>query len=360
MVKYTLATRIIFSRRITALLCGVLACFFVLSTIATNAQDTLSGQVINPPAVISSPPPAVISSTPLYPGTFPQASAYRSRRLIRFGDSIHRAQDSVLRILDFKYLRPAGYNHTRLGLLESEGGYYTPGKSGSMSVEERISPQHYQYKTILFYLFLLVILIWGYVGYLFPTYLSNQINAILNINLARQYYEQNLMGVNMPAFMHTSALVLLLSSIVLAINYRFRIIAPENFYLLGLEWVLPSVMFLILARFILLRIIIYLVPSDGLMNFYLVHHFAYFAIGSLFILPVAAFICFNNYLPFIWLAIALGFIFTVLFILLLFRGSAITSIFWKDNLFYFFLYLCTVEFLPILLVAKFASHFTIK
>jgi len=354
MVKYTLVIRIIFSRRIVVLLSGVLACFFILLSLESKAQDTLPLQVIYPPTVIST------TTTTPYPGAIPRTAAYPSRKLISLSDSIHHAQDSVLRSLDFKYLRPPGYNQTRLGLLESEGGYYTPGKSSSMSMEERISPQHYQYKTILFYLFLLVILIWGYVGYLFPSYLSNQTRAILNINLARQYNEQNLMDVNLPAVMHSSALVLLLSSLVFAINYRFRIIATENFYLLGLEWVLPSVMTIILARFILLRFIIFLVPRNGLMRFYLVHHFAFIAIAGIFILPVAAFICFNNYLPFIWLAIALGIILTVLFFLLVFRGSSITSILWKDNLFYFFLYLCAVEFLPILLVAKFASHFTIK
>ncbi len=283
-----------------------------------------------------------------------------SPRMQLYKDSIMKAQDSLLWLLDIKDSAVPGMSVTHRGFLESEGGFYEAG-AGEIGKEERnLPPTYNRLMTILFYIFLIIFLLLGYLKYLFPHYFKTQFYTIQNINLARQYYEQNLTGFSLPTLLSTTSFVLLIAAIILAGNYFLKFVPVENFSLLGLEIILPAVIIAVALRFLMLRLATYIVPDEGLIKFYMDHHFSYMLLATCLLLPLASFFCFYGIIPRLWLLLILFAIVMGLFLLLLLRGLSIMYSIWMNNKFYFFIYLCGVEFLPMLLVAKYCVQFTIK
>jgi hypothetical protein len=125
-----------------------------------------------------------------------------------------------------------------------------------------------------------------------------------------------------------------------------------NSYFTILYFCFGLIVSIYLFRFIIIKILGLVLNQLQSFNEYLHSTFLYFKVAGLFLLPISAFVSYVpvNYRPaFLYFGL---FVILLLYLISVFRG---TRIMLQKGilLFYWILYLCTVEFLPLLLLYKF-------
>ncbi len=259
--------------------------------------------------------------------------------LIEVEDSIKQAKDSVA------VLSPSIYDTLTRVVLED-----LPLDSLKQQLDiqpiKRSSNDH-----LPFYVLLFIVGIFGYVRFNFFSYLQSVQQSFFNINLTQQFFEEHFYSVSPASFFLNLNLVLIYSLLAyLAVRYFGKLPHIGDMSLAGI--ILVSMLGISLSRYWAYRITAYILPVEKTLLFYLFNiRIINYALGMvlipfLFILAFAD----NMYLE--------GTIWGILIVVWTFvlyrcyRGLLIGEQIMKFNKFHFFIYLCTFEIAPILILYK--------
>lgn len=213
-------------------------------------------------------------------------------------------------------------------------------------------------KTLLFYVFLVIAIFYAFLSYNYAKYLNKLYEAVLNIYIARQFYED---------FNHNVFIVNLLFGIItittfglfayLGVDY-FGKLQHTNNYLLMAALAVAVGGYLSLRR-LMLRFIAFILPLSEVIYFYLFNLRIINIALSVALLPLLLLMAFGAPLiekTALYMAIATT---GVSLVFIVFRGLTIVKEFVWRYKFHFFLYLCTLEIAPLLVMYKVVSGYLV-
>ncbi len=202
-----------------------------------------------------------------------------------------------------------------------------------------------------FYLLLFIIGVFGYVRFHFFSYLYAVKQSFFNINLSQQFFEEHIYSVS-PAsfFLNLNTILVYTLLIFLSLRYFGKLEGVGDMSLIGI--VLGVVLAVGLSRYWAYRMAAYILPIEKTLMFYL------FNIRILNYVMSGALIPFLLILAFADNIFLQGTIWLIFFVILSFaiyrcyRGFLIGEEVMKVSKFHFFVYLCTFEIAPILILYK--------
>lgn len=229
-----------------------------------------------------------------------------------------------------------------------------------IEVQNFIQPLRLQspVKTLLFYIFLFIAILYAFLSYNYAKYLQKLYEAVLNIYIARQFYED---------FNHNVFIMNLLFGIItvgtfglfayLGVDYFGKFQHADN-YLLMSALAVAIGGYLSLRR-LMLRFIAFILPLSEVIYFYLFNLRIINIALSVALLPLLLLMAFG--VPLIektalYMAIATT---GISLIFIVFRGLTIVKEFVWRYKFHFFLYLCTLEIAPLLVMYKVVSGYLV-
>ncbi|MGB1242725.1 MAG: DUF4271 domain-containing protein [Chitinophagales bacterium] len=202
-----------------------------------------------------------------------------------------------------------------------------------------------------FYALLCIVGIFGYVRYNFFSYLKSVKQSFFNINLAQQFFEEHFYSVSPASFFLNVNTILIYSLLgFLSVRYLEKL---EHISDIGLSsLVLGAVLLVSLSRYWFYRIAAYILPIEKTLLFYLFNMRIVNYVLTIVLIPLLLIFAFadNIYLQGTILLITLVIISFVLY--RCYRGFLIGGKVMILNKFHFFVYLCTFEIAPILILYK--------
>lgn len=202
-----------------------------------------------------------------------------------------------------------------------------------------------------FYALLFIIGIFGYVRFNFFSYIYAVRQSFFNINLAQQFFEEHVYSVS-PAsfFLNLNAVLIYTLLAFLSLRYFGKMQHIGDMSLVGIA--LAAVLAVGLSRYWAYRVAAYILPIEKTLLFYLFNIRILNYVMSAALVPLLLILAFadNAFLEgTIWLI----FIVIISFgIYRCYRGILIGEETMKYNKFHFFVYLCTFEIAPILILYK--------
>lgn len=204
----------------------------------------------------------------------------------------------------------------------------------------------------MFYSLIGMVLLIASARYYYPQALGNLLRAVRNFNLANQMYrETDASGFLLNSLLYTNFLIVTGMFVYLFLSY-FSIGTLPRFDIGSAAIVIGSFAVLYFARLIVLRIVSVVYSFGQEINLFLFHQKLVLKSMGILLIPVLAIAMLSA--P--WLhkyAIWLGsFIIIIAFIFIIIRGLMIARPYIFAYKFYFFLYICTLEFAPVIVVLK--------
>lgn len=213
-------------------------------------------------------------------------------------------------------------------------------------------------KTVLFYIFLVIAVLYAFLSYNYAKYLAKLNEAVFNIYIARQFYDDfNHSGFVLNALFAVITVSTFGLFAYLGVTYFGKLQQVESYFLMAALVVAVGVYLSI--RRMMLRLIALILPLSELIYFYLFNLRIINITASIMLLPMLLLMAFGGpvieqvalYLSLITLAL------TITFIVL--RGLTIVKEFVLRYKFHFILYLCTLEIAPLLILYKVASKYVL-
>ncbi|MGB0931030.1 MAG: DUF4271 domain-containing protein [Chitinophagales bacterium] len=202
-----------------------------------------------------------------------------------------------------------------------------------------------------FYILLFIVGIFGYVRFNFFTYLYSVKQSFFNINLTQQFFEEHAYSVSPASFFLNLNTILIYTVLVfLSLRYFGKI---KNIGDIGLaSIILATVLLVSLSRYWSYRIAANILPIKKTLLFYLFNiRILNYVMGAALV-PLLLILAFadNIYLQgTIWLIVLVISSFTIY---RCYRGFLIGEQVMRLSKFHFFVYLCTFEIAPILILYK--------
>ncbi len=219
---------------------------------------------------------------------------------------------------------------------------------------ERFTELH----TWAFYFFLFVIFLFIWVKQRYGKLLSGLFSAFTNLNISSQVYrDQEFSSQQGPVLIMFSTILVLGMSLYLLYNH-FAVLSPFSVPMTLL--LCCGVVFLFyFGRLGLLKLLSYILPLEGIINFYLFNIFLINAVLAVVLLPLAIVITFSRPLiAQVGLILLMSLLCAAVFYRL-FRGLQIGREKILGHKFHFILYLCTLEIIPALVAGKVVYDFFI-
>ena len=222
----------------------------------------------------------------------------------------------------------------------------------SLELEYDIQPlKKSKDKHFPFYALLFIIGVFGYIRFNFFSYLKSVQQSFFNINLAQQFFEEHFYSVSPASFFLNLNTILIYSLLCfLSLRYFGRLNHIGDTALIGL--ILLAVLAVSLSRYWSYRIAAYILPIEKTLLFYLFNMRIINYVLGIVLIPLLLIFAFadNIYLNgTIWLIIIVVLFFVVY---RCYRGLLIGEEIMALNKFHFFIYLCTFEIAPILILYK--------
>lgn len=202
-----------------------------------------------------------------------------------------------------------------------------------------------------FYTLLFIVGIFGYVRFNFFSYLYSVKQAFFNINLSQQFFEEHAYSISPASFFLNLNTVLIYTLLIfLSIRYFGRIDHIGDIGLASI--VLAGVLMVGLSRYWSYRIAAHILPIKNTLLFYLFNIRIINYVMGIVLIPLLLILAFadNLYLQgTIWAILLVVLFFTVY---RCYRGLLIGEQVMALSKFHFFVYLCTFEIAPILILYK--------
>ncbi len=199
-------------------------------------------------------------------------------------------------------------------------------------------------------LLLLSLVLFASVKKSFPKYLKHLMQSVINYSTASRLYQEKNNSLFSAAMRLEVVFYLAFSVFIYQAATQFNISLPYHniyIYLICLGVVLGYFMF----KYIAYRFVGAVIEGSQETNEYLFNLSNFNRISGLFILPFVTLIAFNPFKRVDFVIIAGAIILILFYILLIRRGIGIL-LKKQFSIYYLFLYLCTLEFLPLLLIYK--------
>jgi len=236
-----------------------------------------------------------------------------------------------------------------------------PDTLSRFTVSEDVIMHPIQPKTlpnVLFYLLLLVSVMLTYTKHHFTSYMQKLYTSFWSLNMTRQFYED---------LKHTNFLVinvLLDTSIILTFGLLaflgIKYAAPQA-DMLSDSWLLAGALSAMLAYFLFKQFVLQgmalLLPVGEVINFYIFNRKLILSILTIILLPLIALLAFTGAAAKQFAVGAIAAILIANAVYLAYRGIIIAKDCVRFHKFHFFLYLCTLEIVPLLIVGKLVHMF---
>ncbi len=210
-------------------------------------------------------------------------------------------------------------------------------------------------QTLLFYWFAFIVAIFTFLKYYFAKYVEKLIASFWSFNITQQMYEDYKQGVSITAILLMVNVIAGFSvAIYLLLNYfEVKPNGLSNAQLLLL--ITSAVGAYIGLRRLLLSVAAVVLPESATIKFYQFNLTLIYAGFVAMLTPALIVFAFANGLLKKLALVAMLIILIVNILRLIFRGTYIAKDLIKLHKFHFFIYLCSFEIAPLLLVFKFTN-----
>lgn len=205
--------------------------------------------------------------------------------------------------------------------------------------------------TILFYIFCGIIFIYALTRIWFSTYITNLFRAFQNLRTARIHYEDASFRDTIPKILLLVNAVLVFSLFVYWFVSRY-FEATDNPLLLWAGCMFIFMLFFFL-RFFAIKASAWMFPITETIDYYFYNVQLVNIVTAWFLTPLLMFALFVNSVPNNIIAGILLSIWGICVLIRLYRGYEIGQKALVNYPFYFFIYLCTLEISPLLVIYKF-------
>lgn len=196
------------------------------------------------------------------------------------------------------------------------------------------------------------LMIIGFVRVTFTRYLRTLLQSALTLKLARQLYEEQELTMPFSAFALNINFLLTISllSYLLLKDYTSFSLPFSPF--VNYAVILGIVTALYLLRYLSLKVFYFLFPHVEEVNFYNFHFFLLNKIAGLAVVPFLFLFSFSGEFAIEIAKYSLFIIGIVLGLTHYIRGFQISAAYWRNDVFHFFLYICTLEIAPSVVLYK--------
>ncbi|MFK7907520.1 MAG: DUF4271 domain-containing protein [Chitinophagales bacterium] len=202
-----------------------------------------------------------------------------------------------------------------------------------------------------FYVLLCIVGIFGYVRYNFFSYLKSVQQSFFNINLAQQFFEEHFYSVSPASFFLNVNTILIYSLLgFLSVRYLGKLEHINDIGLSGL--VLGAVLLVSLSRYWFYRIAAYILPIEKTLLFYLFNMRIVNYVLAMVLIPLLLIFAFADNIYLQGTILLIGVVILSFVLYRCYRGFLIGGKVMVLNKFHFFVYLCTFEIAPILILYK--------
>ena len=198
---------------------------------------------------------------------------------------------------------------------------------------------------------LLSLIIIGFVRVMFQRYVRTLFKALFNLKLASQLYEEQEMTMPFSAFALNINFLITVSLFIFLLLQQFSLTPVPN-AIKGFGIVLGIVSGLYLLRYLSLKVLYALFPHLEEVNFYNFHFFLLNKVAGIAVLPFLFLMSFSGDLPEMISLYTVSGILALLLLLNYARGILISKKYLQNDVFHFFLYICTLEIVPSIVVYK--------
>ncbi|HRI29659.1 MAG TPA: DUF4271 domain-containing protein [Chitinophagales bacterium] len=210
--------------------------------------------------------------------------------------------------------------------------------------------------TYLFYIFFVLAAIYTYLSYNYTGYVEKLRESVFNVYIARQFYED---------FNHANFIINLIMWLLTAgsmglfafLSIRFFGKLPQVQDWILLPATLSTVGILIMFRRVVIQITGTILPVAAVAQFYLFNNRIISLYFAVLMLPILLLLSFGSYTPALWAFNLCLATLCIMCIFILYRGFTIVKEMWIHYKFHFFLYLCTLEIVPLLVLGKSAIKY---
>lgn len=198
---------------------------------------------------------------------------------------------------------------------------------------------------------LIALLIVGFVRVAFQRYVRSLFGAVFSMKLTEQLYDEQDQMLPFSAFALNINFLLTIGLLIFLILQQLPIL-PEPKGIRGYAVVLGIVSGLYFLRYLSMKALYFLFPHLEEVNFYNFHFFLLHKVAGIVMIPFLFLLTFSGE-PIATIAIY-GIVVIALFLLLLnyTRGFVISKQYWQNDVFHFFLYICTLEIAPSIVIYK--------
>ncbi len=204
----------------------------------------------------------------------------------------------------------------------------------------------------VFSLFFGVFTLFAYTRHRYESYINPSIQAFYNVNLARQFYDDFGFSNSMASFLLSINAVIVLGSLIFLTLTNLKIALPlPDIVQIGACIGIVALLF-VLKRFALLLLANIAVPTQEMVYFYLFNRDIIINTTTIVLLPllVVAIFAQPDLAQWAWLISLV--IVGISLLYSYYRGLLIAKDFVWFHKFHFFLYLCTFEVAPLLIIIK--------
>lgn len=212
-------------------------------------------------------------------------------------------------------------------------------------------------QTILFYIFCAIFLLYGFVRWQFEGLLYIVPRILGNVRMMENYFEEPLSNAWIPRILLTIN-TFLVFGLLAFFALRFFIVeqvdvATWELLLIGLGVVL----IFLLVKMLVQQVLILILPEKRPIELYLFNRRYTHWLMGLCLLPILILLSFTGIIPKVWLLLLAGLTVLVLVFWQYFRGFQLGQHLLKLYPFHFFLYFCTLEIAPVLILWGLINRF---
>ena len=197
----------------------------------------------------------------------------------------------------------------------------------------------------------LALLIVGLVRVMSNRYFESLFKAIINYRLLRELYEEEDAGLTISAFALNSNF-LLTTSLFVYLIVQYTGLAAVAKGIVTYAIILVITLCLYLVRYVSLKMLYFLFPHLEEINFYNFHFFLVHKAIGIAIIPFLLLLAFAGNIAAEVGIYGIAGIASLLLLLHLGRGVFMSKKYWQNDVFHFFLYICSLELAPSIVIIK--------
>ncbi len=191
----------------------------------------------------------------------------------------------------------------------------------------------------------------GFVRTIFQRYFRSLFQAVVNMKQAKQIYEEQVSALSFSAFVLNINFLLTISLFLYLFVQELMFPFPFE-QLKGYGLMLGIAIVLYFVRYVSLKGLYFLFPQLEEVDFYNFHFFLVNKIAGIVLIPFLFIIAFSGSLAASIAFYSSAGLLAILLVVHFGRGVIVSRRYWQNDVFHFFLYICTLELAPSLVIIK--------